>query len=295
MRSNPLAIADAGGTLAIFAAIYRPKSVNPIMVLIKWSGLLLGLTLALLSGSRGQVLASVAIIAVFLPFATGTKSALRVAGSTLVVGLAVVFMVYVFQTFVVTAAQSRFTVECSAEGLGQRLEMSLTLLDAYATHPAYWPVGLGAASFNEYYPIRAPDNPHWYPHNILVEAIAEYGIPGIVLTLLILYMTARDVYFLCRAYATDRTARSAVVAFGATTAFHFLMSLKQGSMLGMPALFMFCGILGRVARNERLAMQWGEAQHVNDWDEQPAEEYGELPAADGASEGHPRPVVATPA
>lgn len=253
LRSNPLAIADAGGMLAIIAAIYRPNGVKPLLTALKWAGVLLGLTLALLSGSRGQVLASVAVIAVLLPFATGARSALRVAGSVLTVGVIVMFLYYAFQTFVISEAQGRYSVEGSRQGLEQRMDMVLTLLGAYAQSPAFWPTGLGASAFNEHYVFRTAENPHWYPHNIFAEAIGEYGVPGIVLLCAICYYTFRNVVKLARLAGDDRARRTTVIVFAGITVFHFLMALKQGSLLGMPLFFMFCAILARVTKNEEAA------------------------------------------
>lgn len=253
LQSNPLAIADAGGILAIVSAIYRPRERRPLLTTLQWSGVLLGMVLALLSGSRGQVLAAVGVIAVLLPFATGSKSAVKVAGSLLSVGAIVSVLYFVFNKFVISAAQTRWTGEGQAQGLEARFEMLSAALSAYVTSPLYWVTGLGAAAFNAFYTIRTTDNPHWYPHNIVVEAMTEYGLIGLALLGAVLYITTKYCLRLVAIAGEDRARRTTAVLFSGIVIFQFLMSMKQGYLLGMPPLFMFCLIMGRVVKNEEAA------------------------------------------
>lgn len=253
LQSNPLAIADAGGVLAIVCAIYRPEKRQPLLTALQWTGVLLGLVLALLSGSRGQVLAAVGVIAVLLPFATGARSAGRVAGSVITVGAVVTTLFYVFKTFVISAAQTRWSEQGQSQGLEARFEMVAAALGAYGVSPVYWLTGLGASAFNAFYTFRTSDNPHWYPHNIVVEVLTEYGVIGIVILGGILYITTKYCLRLVAIAGADRGRRTTAVLFAGLILFQFLMAMKQGYMLGMPPLFMFILILARVVKNEEAA------------------------------------------
>lgn len=253
LMSNPLAIADAGAILAIVAAIYQPAQRSSSVTVLKWAGVLLGLALALLSGSRLQLVAAVAIIGVLLPFATGTRSAARIAGTAVVMVLMLGFLYFIFSTFVISAGQSRWTGQGSAEGISQRLDMSLSVLGGYITSPLNWVIGLGAAGFNEFYTIRTRENPHWFPHNIVVETLTEYGLIGIAILSGILYMTTKYCLRLIAIAGDDRRRRTTALLFSGIVIFQFLMSLKQGYLLGMPPLFMFCLIMARVVKNEEAA------------------------------------------
>jgi len=253
IQSNPLAIADAGGILAIIAALYRRNEPSALLTMLKWTGVLLGLSLALLSGSRGQVLASVGIIAVALPFASGSRSAVKAAGSMALVGVMVGFLYLVFSNFVIGAAQDRWGKGSS--GVGERLEMIKTIMTAYFENPGQWLIGLGAGSFNAFYLFRTSAFPHWYPHNIIVESLTEYGVIGLTLVLVILYFSFRAAFRLIALAGDDRSRRTTAVIFAALILFQFMMSMKQGYLLGMPPLFMFCLIVMRVAHFE-------EARHA---------------------------------
>jgi hypothetical protein len=287
--SNPLAIADAGAILAIVAAIYQPNQRSAMITTLKWAGVLLGLALALLSGSRMQVVASVGIIAALLPFASGARSAARVAGSVLVMGIVLAFLYFVFTNFLIGAGQSRWTEENSAEGFAQRLDMALTIITGYLSSPAYWLIGLGAAAFNAFYALRTRENPHWFPHNIVVESVTEYGLIGLLLLGAILYMTAKYSLRLIAVAGNDRRRRTTAIIFIGIVIFQFIMSLKQGYMLGMPPLFMFCLIVARVAKNEESNALAAYNQSVYDGtaDQEAVEQDGHPPEEGWSPEPEP--------
>lgn len=253
LMSNPLAIADAGAILAIVAAIYQPNERSTAFTTLKWTGVLLGLALALLSGSRLQLVAAVGIIGVLLPFATGTRSAARVAGTVVAMGTVLGFLYFIFTTFLISAGQSRWTEQGSAEGISQRLDMAVSVFLGYLSSPLNWVIGLGAAGFNAFYAIRTRENPHWFPHNIVVETLTEYGLIGITILGGILYMTTKYCLRLIAIAGDDRRRRTTALLFSGIVVFQFLMSLKQGYLLGMPPLFMFCLIMARVVKNEEAA------------------------------------------
>lgn len=255
IASNPLAIADAGGTLAIIAALYRPSGTRPFFLLVRLAGVILGLTLALMSGSRGQLIVSLGVIALMAPFATGSKNPLRVIGSLLVVGLAVAVLMYVFQNVLIGIAKDRWNEHGTAQGLGERMAMATSLLEAYGSNPAYWPMGLGAAAFNAYFTYRPEGLEHWYPHNIVLEAVAEYGIPGITLLAGVMFTSFRSSMRLVTLAGPDRSRRSSAVLLLGLLTFQFMMSLKQGSLLGFPPLFLHCLVIARVRANEEAAYQ----------------------------------------
>jgi hypothetical protein len=260
-RTNPLAIADAGGALAILGAVYRPNSIRPAVTLLRWAAVLLGLLLALMSGSRGQVIAAVAVIAILVPFINRSRSAGRIAGSMAAVGVVLFALYGMFQLFLGSTEQSRFGLQASTEGFSDRLAMIEGALNGYLSSPAFWPTGLGAAAFNASYTWRPTGFEFLYPHNILVETITEYGLPGIALFIAICVMSFKNCAALVRMSGDDRSKRTAALAFGGILLFQFMMSMKQGAMLLMPQVFMFALIIANVARNEKLDAEeaWAHA------------------------------------
>jgi O-antigen ligase len=131
--------------------------------------------------------------------------------------------------------------------------MILTALDAYGSRPGFWPIGLGASAFNAYYMYRDEGVQYWYPHNIVVEAITEYGVPGMLLLGSLMWLTFRNCLELVKLSGDDRARRSTATVLLGIVTFNFLMCLKQGALLTMPPLFMFCLIVARVAKNEEAA------------------------------------------
>ncbi|MFT3683405.1 MAG: O-antigen ligase family protein [Phycisphaerales bacterium] len=283
VQSNPLAIADAGAMLAIVSAVYRPNNVRPVLTLLRWSGILLGLTLALLSGSRGQVLVGVAVIALLVPMVNKSRNVLRILGTFAMIAVVVGFLYFVYSTFLSQTGQSRWGSSGSDDGLSVRADMAMTALGAYMTSPVYWLTGLGASAFNAFYTNRPEGFSYLYPHNILVECLSEYGIPGVALMVALGWLTIKNFRILVQTSGDDRSKRTAVLAFGGMALFQFLIALKQGSLLGMPPVFMFALMAATVVRSEELVngpVVLG----------QPREElYGEEEAAYAEEYGAPAP------
>lgn len=281
ISSNPLAIADAGAILAITAALYRQNNWSVLLTLLKWSGVMLGLTLALLSGSRGQVLGALAVIGIMLPFASGTRNPIRAAGSVVALGVVAVFLYMIFNTFVISTAQNRWNGTGDL-GVSGRMEMIKEIMTGYGENPAFWFTGLGGAAFNAFTSFRTATLPHTYPHNILVESLTEYGVIGLVLMVAITYFSMKNAIRLIKLAGDDRSRRTTASIYMGFLLFQFLINMKQGYLLGMPPLFMFCLIIARVVKNEEAALAAGNAELNGEYgdDYGYANDYGDEPAAD---------------
>ena len=64
---NPLATATLGGTIAILAALYHTGRRSPMLAVVRIAAISLGLSIAFLSGSRGQLLGAILMIIICYP------------------------------------------------------------------------------------------------------------------------------------------------------------------------------------------------------------------------------------
>jgi hypothetical protein len=269
LRSNPLAIADFGGMLAIAAAIYRNQNPTMFFNAVRAAAFIGGVIVCFMSGSRAQLLGGIALAALFFPLASGKRG----IGSVLVVALLGSIgaaLILSTSTFLIgTVGEARWGSASIQEGLGSRLTVALALAGGYAGSPQFWIQGLGASAFNFYY--HDSEIGFWYPHNIMLEAIAEYGLLGLILTSCSLVFAFISWAQHLKVYPSDPTRRSLLLILGAWTIFQFLMALKQGAMLNNPTVFMFACICAKLWSGERHDMATGTSPAL---DQQPDEQDG---------------------
>ena len=126
--------------------------------------------------------------------------------------------------------------------MSDRLRQGLFLLELWFDSPQTIIFGLGnSASFD-------PRILGMYPHFVPLEILAEEGLAGFGLYLLILYHAMSSARRSFNALANAPKERSLLGALLALFLFTFLLSLKQGSMLLNLELFMFAIILGKYER-----------------------------------------------
>lgn len=244
--TNPLALADMCATMALAAAVYRPKRPQLMKTVLQVLIVAFGVVMTYLSGSRGQLIAALAIIVMFWPLLKSRASAAAITttliGSSVIAGLAISLYVFVFADLLT----GRWGSANVGAGASDRFSFAMGLIEGYMSSPAFWLQGLGAAAFNSF--IRVFDvGAYYYPHNIAVEALAEYGVFGFTLLTAICVATARKWYTLYRITGVDVHNRSLCVILIGITLFHFFMSLKQGSLLSMPILFTLCLVTSKLA------------------------------------------------
>jgi O-antigen ligase len=254
--------------LVICGAFYRTSTPSFLMTALRLVGVLLGLTLALLTGSRGQLLGAVLVFALFIPVAYKVRSIGGFIAMFVGVAFFGIMLIGVAQAFSGAEVASRWTEKNLAEGAGGRLSFAWQLVQAYLQNPAYWFSGLGPGAFNAVVP--NPDGGFHYPHNVLVEALGENGILGLGM-----FITALA---LCFAWGRKLLAlvedvpelRGALAILAGMTAFAVFLAIKQSSLMGVPTYFAWMIMLAKVAKAE-LSLATIESAH-HDYD-QPAEGY----------------------
>jgi hypothetical protein len=249
-KGNPLAVSEMAGMVAIVAILADPWHSSKFWKVMKWAVIAISMTLVVRSGSRGQLLGLIAVSGLCWPISRRIENLKQFA---LWVGL-VLFLTGIttlaLQEFwgnkdAYYAGGSRWSEQAMEGAMSGRLAQALFLLDLWFDSPQTIIFGLGnSASFD-------PRILGMYPHFVPLEILAEEGLAGFGLYLLIVYHAMSSAHRSFRALTNEPKERSLLGALVALFLFTFLLSLKQGSMLLNLELFMFAIILGKYERTLR--------------------------------------------
>ncbi|MBY0111207.1 MAG: O-antigen ligase family protein [Phycisphaerales bacterium] len=243
--SNPLALADTGGMMMICAAFMNFRDKGRLGFVFTIAGLVLGLALTVVSGSRGQIIFAVIVAVTMYPVARQVKNANQFIGVAAGIGFMLLLIYATFAFAMNEEAQRRWTgglVGEAADDRGRRLSRALEI---FLGDPSAWVIGKGSNSF-PFYTGSLID----YPHNIVAEVMLDYGIFGLTLLGIAMYYTFRYSRDMIRIWGSDPVARGTVAAWLGTSMFAFMTSLKQGSIIGQPTPFYYWIIVGKILFDE---------------------------------------------
>ncbi len=245
--SNPLATGELGGALVIAAILLRPSALTPWVQVSRLSGLLLGAAIAFMSGSRGQALFAVAVVALFYPVSRRVKSLAGFFGA-ISVAAGVAFILSLIAPLVLDQyGAARWSSEMIEDGLSARTTGWMELVTAALTTPTAWVFGLGFNAFNA---LNSAGESMPYSHNVPLDILTELGIPAFVLFLAMLRWTYRDCLWIFHRWSGDPERRAtAATLFGFAT-YYLLLANKQGHLWNMGPLFLFLAVIARVRRQE---------------------------------------------
>jgi hypothetical protein len=247
---NPLALAQFGGSLAIAAVCLRENS--KMWMLLRVMAIAFGLLLVIKSESRGQLAGTVFCVA-FACFATK----FRVTNFSLVAScLAAAFVMvggYYLLKYDVTAelmgevtgtnlatgeGAGRMSLNSALDGIEVRWGKVERLSKVWIASPATIVFGLGNSS--SYNIVRS------YPHNIPLEILFEEGIVGLILYLALLATVFRKCVHLLKHNFPNGPDNAYLLVVPMLIFYEFLMTLKQGSLIGSTSFFMLIILIDRV-------------------------------------------------
>jgi hypothetical protein len=247
-QGNPLATATFAAEMAILAigsmlAEKKPPHIRGLLLTIAG----LSAFVILRSGSRGQLLAAMAgIVVVSFAVLNGARrrNFLFAFIPACVLLAAVVFLKDAFiEATGMTWVEKRWSVEQMQEhAMNYRLTTASALLSEFVSAASRNPLvllgGTGAAS--SYQLIG------FYCHVVPVEALCEYGIVGAALYLMITWATFQSIRMMLKAKGITSADKTPIALLAGLFTVYFLLTFKQGSLLGHTEYFAAAMIVGRL-------------------------------------------------
>ena len=270
---NPLAIAESAG-ITIMCAILVPRLFRGD-VLLKL--LICGVCMFAIikSGSRGQLIALAFALIVAFPVTHSVRNPKIVVGSALVVLFLAYLTMLGLELF--WSDSGRYTGASMADDYQERIDMISRLMSAWLASPASIIFGLGNSSsfdmsINGY-----------YPHFVPVEILCEEGLIGAFLYTWMLAIVIREAIYVGIRKKLPRDESAGLAILVGIIVYMFMISLKQGSLLGSTTFFMsvilFMRSVAYVRQQSRRQEKEAPAQEaVSETPKMPIQDYTPRPA-----------------
>lgn len=245
-ESNPLAMSDLAAFLVLTAATLNLRGRGGVLVAARIIGGILGTGLLIAASSRGQVVFAGFVALVFYPISVQVKNLgqfiFRAAGLLVLVGVLVVgARLFSKQA---QGTEKRWDAAELSDAGSIRVHNMQVLLVEWIRKPQAWPVGLGTGGFAAYE--KTSHEP--YVHNMIVEALGEFGILGFIFFGGALLGTATSGIRLMRMCWHDPDARAVAASLIAYNTFQFLISNKQGNVWVSTQMFTMFLVMVRAER-----------------------------------------------
>jgi len=265
VSSSPLAVGELGGSLLILSALAHRGSLGVIGLMLQIAGLLVGLVVALKSGSRGQFIFAIPVAFLFLPVASPIKNLRNFLASTVAITAIVLLANLLYSNLLESNEAKRFSVDSmlygSSSAMG-RFQNVFALALEWLSSPFSLLFGTGYSSFASLPEAGDQD----YSHVLFADALFELGVPGALLLAVCLSGAVEASRTLFRRYRYEPGARAAVASFMALGVYGALLVNKQGSLWNVPLLFFFTSALARLASRIDQNESYDELQVVADGD-----------------------------
>jgi O-antigen ligase len=220
-RGSPLALAEAGGLMMIFAALGRGGDIRKVALLTRGITIVLGAGLCLTSGSRGQLVAAVLVSFVLFPFArpiSNFRSVISLLATMLIIGVLLYLSTALFLS---SENLSRWSTDSLSGGAGERLDFVRSYFDVWLRDPSVWVFGLGTMSFGA---LVSSAN---FVENLNVEILIEEGLVGLVLYLAVLVLVGRSIVYLWLNSITSNEDRANLVTLIGVILYFFVVASKS--------------------------------------------------------------------
>lgn len=245
-ESNPLAMSDLASVLLLVATTLNIPRQSVLLLAFRIAGGIIGTGLLLAASSRGQVLAAGLVAAVFYPISVQIRSVTQFFLRIALLGVLVAALLLGVRLFSAQSAgtEKRWDAAELADASATRVENIRVMMVEWAQRPLAWPLGLGTGGFAAYE--QTSHEP--YVHNMIVEALGEFGLIGLFLFLGLIFATWRAGRRLLSMCWNDPTARAIAASLAAINMFAFLISNKQGNVWVSTQMFTGFLLLARVER-----------------------------------------------
>jgi O-antigen ligase len=220
-RGNPLAVAEVGGLMMIFAALGPGGDIRKVALLVRGITIVLGAGLCLTSGSRGQLVAAVLVSFILFPFTRpmgNVRSVISLLATILLVGGLLYLSTVLFLS---SENLSRWSTDSLSGGAGDRLDFVRNYFDVWLRDPSVWVFGLGTMSFGA---IVSSGN---FVENLNVEILIEEGLVGLVLYLAVLVCVGRSIVYLWLNSTKSNEDRADIVTLIGVIFYFFVVASKS--------------------------------------------------------------------
>lgn len=239
-ESNPLAIADIAGVVAVTALFSTSARLGILTWVVRLSFAAVCAIAIVRSGSRGQLVATCATILLMLPVAypvTRLRSAAGALVAVAVVGGAIAWAVASY----VHWYDDRWAKGTEFGDVADRWTMVTALLKVWAQDGMSVVFGIGnSGSFS-------PSIVGFYPHNVPLEILGEEGVVGFALYVILIARVVVAAFHGVRYAGGDLAQRGLLAATLGCFFFTLIVSLKQGNAIGSVTFFMFAVLACRAA------------------------------------------------
>ena len=229
LHLNPLAVASFGGFVSICTSfwIYQNRKANLIRLLIAGAIITLGLYTIVRSGSRGQMIALVCSLIIWIPI-TAQMALKKQAIVALLMAVGVAFgAIYMID---VVGWSGNWEVDSFLSSFSGRLATSQGALSEYASGTGMqWIIGQGSSS-------------SWrslggYPHNVPVEILLEQGVVGLLFFCGFVFSITFEGFRILLDKRVDDSSRLVLGLILCLFTFNGILLLKQGAFLGATSFF----------------------------------------------------------
>jgi O-antigen ligase len=251
-RSSPLAIGELGGMCIILAALAGGGGRNPGLTILRLAAVGMGTTLAVLSGSRGQLIFAIVAVAIGIPISRplkNTRNYLLVIGATAVVIPLILYIASIVAESGSADMAKRWGADSSESGSAIRAANVSFLLENFIRSPLNWIQGLGYYAFGATNPYGEP-----YTHVLFVDMLCEEGFVGAALMIGILVNCARSIASLYQKTADQPESRRTLGVLSTIIIYQVLLANKQGNIGGAFALFMLLTLPDRLNSRSELGL-----------------------------------------
>jgi hypothetical protein len=260
---NPLAPAQLAGNVAFAALFLKFRHNWKIWEVLKWVVIALNLALVVRSGSRGQLIAAILLMGLALPFSQQIRSIKGWIVIAIAMSSIVSITYWALELFwgedqkISGPMAERWSEQAMSGAMFGRFESVLLLMRLWFSTPITLLFGLGnSTSYN-------PSVLGIYPHFVPVEILCEEGLIGFGIFVSIFLLSIRSIVRTYMKLKHDEIGRNAFIVLCLMFLYAFLLSLKQGSMLGSLSLFTFAIVLGRLESDAAVQSQVVEQQILN--------------------------------
>ncbi len=264
-RGNPLAIAETGALLAITAALSRDRGLTGFKAVLRGAVVIIGLGIALQTGSRGNVIAGMLVIIILYPIARKSENLTQTLINLFSLLAFILIMYVAASTFITNENMQRWSIYSIMQGGSSRAMFLQMYLTEFLKSPQVWAIGFGTQSFSAVVPGAPVD----MVENLFAEMLFDLGIPGFTLMLLIVGITFQKSIWMIRNAPTQSARINSVLLLGFWISYALFAAKQYNLWTGFPFFYISIVITkcALVAQREWPALDDAEYEDEYEYDD----------------------------